>query len=91
MLLSLPPSFLRDGSCVDPPLCRETSQGIPGSRVIGPVCEGETDGKVAFSLSYLLTARNVNRIEGLGVIINKFAGANNWSHCADNTGLSVLV
>ena len=27
----------------------------------------------------------------LGVIINKFAGANDGSDCSDNTGLSLLV
>ena len=30
-------------------------------------------------------------IEGLGVIINYFAGSNNGSDCPANTGLSVLV
>ena len=40
-----PPSFVRDGICVDPPLCRGTSQGVFGSRIIGLVCEGETVGK----------------------------------------------
>ena len=37
-----------DGICVDPPLCRGTSQGIyiyMGSRIIGLVCKGETVGK----------------------------------------------
>ena len=37
---------MRDGICVDPPLCRGTSQGIYGSRIIGLVCKGETVGKV---------------------------------------------
>ena len=32
--------------CVDPPLCRGTSQGIFGSRIIGLVCKGETVGKI---------------------------------------------
>ena len=37
---------VRDGICVDPPLCRGTSQGIYGSRTTGLVCEGETVGKI---------------------------------------------
>ena len=37
---------VRDGICVDPPLCRGTSQGIYGSRFIGIVCEGETVGQI---------------------------------------------
>ena len=37
---------MRDGICVAPPLCRGTSQGIYGSRIIGLVCEGETVGKI---------------------------------------------
>ena len=37
---------VRDGICVDPPLCRGTSQGIEGSRNTGLVCKGETVGKV---------------------------------------------
>ena len=35
----------RGGSCVDPPLCRGTSQGQYGSRTTGLVCVGETVGK----------------------------------------------
>ena len=37
---------MRDGICVDPPLCRGTSQGKYGSRTIDLVCVGETVGKV---------------------------------------------
>ena len=37
---------VRDGICVDPPLCRGTSQGIYGSRIIGHVCKSETVGKI---------------------------------------------
>ena len=37
---------MRDGICVDPPLCRGTSQGVHGSRITGLVCKGETVGKV---------------------------------------------
>ena len=37
---------MRDGICVDPPLCRGTLQGFQGSRTIGPVCKSETVGKV---------------------------------------------
>ena len=37
---------VRDGICVDLPLCHGTSQGIYGSRFIGLLCEGETVGKV---------------------------------------------
>ena len=37
---------VRDRICVDPPLCRGTSQGILGSRIIGPVCKSETVGNV---------------------------------------------
>ena len=36
---------MRDGICVDPPLCRGTSQGIYWSKIMGLVCEGETVGK----------------------------------------------
>ena len=36
----------RDGICVDPPLCRGTSQGLYGVRIIGLVSECETVGKV---------------------------------------------
>ena len=36
---------MRDGICVDPPLCRGTSQGFYGSRIIGLVCKRETVGK----------------------------------------------
>ena len=32
---------VRDGICVDPPLCRGTSQGKCGSRTIDLVCVGE--------------------------------------------------
>ena len=35
-----------DGTCVDPPLCRGTSQGFYGLRIIGLVCELETVGKI---------------------------------------------
>ena len=34
------------GICVDPPLCRGTSHGIYGSKIIGLVCKGETVGKI---------------------------------------------
>ena len=37
---------VRDGICVDPPLCRGTSQGDCGSRTIDLVCAGETVGKI---------------------------------------------
>ena len=37
---------MRDGICVDPPLCRGTSQGKYGSRTIDFVCAGETVGKI---------------------------------------------
>ena len=37
---------VRDGICVDPPLCRGTSQGKYGSRIIDLVCAGETVGKM---------------------------------------------
>ena len=37
---------MRDGICVDPPLCRGTSQGISGSRVEELVCKRETVGKM---------------------------------------------
>ena len=37
---------MRDGICVDPPLCRGTSQGKYESRIMGLVCNGETVGKV---------------------------------------------
>ena len=36
---------VRDGICVDPPLCRGTSQGKFGSRTTDVVCVGETVGK----------------------------------------------
>ena len=39
-------SLVRDGICVDPQLCRGTSQGTYGSRIIGLVCKGETVGKI---------------------------------------------
>ena len=38
--------FVRDGICVDAPLCRGPLQGIYGLRVIGLVCENETVGKI---------------------------------------------
>ena len=37
---------VRDGICVDPPLCRGPSQGTYGFRLIGLVCECETVGKI---------------------------------------------
>ena len=37
---------VRDGICVDPPLCRGTSQGKYGSRIMALVCKGETVGKI---------------------------------------------
>ena len=37
---------MRDGICVDPPLCRGTWQGKYGSRAIGLVCVGETVGEI---------------------------------------------
>ena len=37
---------MRDGICVDPPLCRGTSQSIYGLRIKRPACEGETVGKI---------------------------------------------
>ena len=37
---------VRDGMCVDPPLCRGPSQGKYGLRFIGLVCESETVGKI---------------------------------------------
>ena len=37
---------VRDGICVDPPLCRGTLQGKYGSRIMGLVCAGETVGKI---------------------------------------------
>ena len=37
---------VRDGICVDPPLCRGTSKGFYGSRTIELVCKGETVGKI---------------------------------------------
>ena len=40
------PTCVRDGICVDPPLCRGPSQGIYGLRIIVLVCEGETVGKM---------------------------------------------
>ena len=36
----------RDGICVDPPLCRGTSQGKCGSNTAALVCGGETVGKI---------------------------------------------
>ena len=38
--------FLEPGICVDPPLCRGTSQGLYGSRFMELVCKGETVGKI---------------------------------------------
>ena len=40
------PYNVRDGICVDPPLCRGPSQSIYGLRFIVLVCEGETVGKI---------------------------------------------
>ena len=37
---------MRDGICVDPPLCRETSQNKYGSSTTNLVCVGETVGKI---------------------------------------------
>ena len=37
---------VRNGICVDPPLCRGTSQGKYGWRIIVLVCAGETVGKM---------------------------------------------
>ena len=37
---------MRDGICVEPPLCRGTSQGNYGLRTIDLVCAGETVGKI---------------------------------------------
>ena len=37
---------VRDGICVDPPLCRGPSQGVFGLRFTVLVCEGETVGKM---------------------------------------------
>ena len=37
---------VREGICVDPPLCRGTSQGIYGLRIIGLVCKGDTIGQI---------------------------------------------
>ena len=37
---------MRDGICVDPPLCSGTSQGVYGSRITGLVCKDETVGKI---------------------------------------------
>ena len=36
---------MRGGICVDPPLCRGSSQGMYGSCTEGLVCYGETVGK----------------------------------------------
>ena len=38
--------IVRDGICVDPPLCRGSSQGKYGSCVKGVGCEGESVGKI---------------------------------------------
>ena len=37
---------MRDGICVDPPLCRGSSQGKYGSCAEGLGCEGENVGKI---------------------------------------------
>ena len=37
---------MRDGICVDPPLCRGTSQGKYGSCTKALVCVGEVVGKI---------------------------------------------
>ena len=37
---------MRDGICVDPPLCRGSSQGKYGSCAKGLGCEGENVGKI---------------------------------------------
>ena len=37
---------VREGICVDPPLCRGTSQGKYGSCTKGLVCVGENVGKI---------------------------------------------
>ena len=37
---------VRDGICVHPPLCRESSQGKNGSCARGLGCEGENVGKI---------------------------------------------
>ena len=37
---------VRDGICVDPPLCRGPSQGIHGLGFTVLVCEGETVGQI---------------------------------------------
>ena len=37
---------VRDGICVDPPLCRGTSQGKYGSRIIDVARVSETVGKI---------------------------------------------
>ena len=37
---------VRDGICVDPPLCCGPSQGMCGLRFIVFICEGETVGKI---------------------------------------------
>ena len=37
---------MRDGICVDPPLCRESSQGKYGSCAKGLGCKGENVGKI---------------------------------------------
>ena len=36
---------MRDGICVDPPLCHGTSQGVQGTRIIELVSVRETVGK----------------------------------------------
>ena len=37
---------MRDGICVDPPLCRGPSQGLFGLTIRGLVCKGETVEKI---------------------------------------------
>ena len=41
-LTSVMALFVRDGICVDPPLCHGTSKGKYGSRTIDVVCVGES-------------------------------------------------
>ena len=44
--LHIATSTVRDGICVDRPLCRGTSQCIFGSRILRLVCKGDTVGKI---------------------------------------------
>ena len=37
---------MKDGICVDPPLCRGTSQGKYGSKTMDLVCAGGTVGRI---------------------------------------------